>query len=52
MFRAEEELYQSLLKKGVLVRQCGNYKGLGNRYYRICVGLHEDNKKLIHIMQE
>ena len=52
MFRAEEELYQRLLERGVLIRQCGNYRGLGDQYYRICVGLHKENEQLIRVMRE
>ncbi len=52
LFRAEEELYERLLAEGVLIRQCGNYRGLGEAYYRICVGLHKDNEQLLEILAE
>lgn len=36
-----------LLERGVLIRACGNYEGLDERYYRICVRTHEENLELI-----
>ena len=50
LFRAEQEapdLKALLLEKGVLIRACGNYEGLNERYYRICVRTHEENLELI-----
>lgn len=50
LFRAEQsapDLKALLLEKGVLIRACGNYEGLDERYYRICVRTHEENLELI-----
>lgn len=50
LFRAEQEapdLKALLLEKGVLIRACGNYEGLDERCYRICVRTHEENLELI-----
>lgn len=41
------DLKELLLKRGVLIRACGNYEGLDERYYRICVRTHEENLELI-----
>ena len=41
------DLKDLLLEKGVLIRACGNYEGLDERYYRICVRTHEENLELI-----
>ena len=41
------DLKSLLLEKGVLIRACGNYEGLDERYYRICVRTHEENLELI-----
>lgn len=41
------DLKELLLEKGVLIRACGNYEGLDERYYRICVRTHEENLELI-----
>lgn len=50
LFRTEQtapDLKALLLEKGVLIRACGNYEGLDERYYRICVRTHEENLELI-----
>lgn len=50
LFRTEEgasDLKEMLLKRGVLIRACGNYEGLDARYYRICVRTHAENLELI-----
>ena len=50
LFRTEKtapDLKVLLLEKGVLIRACGNYEGLDERYYRICVRTHEENLELI-----
>ena len=36
-----------LLRRGILIRDCSSYTGLGPGYYRVAVRLHEDNEKLI-----
>ena len=41
------DLKALLLERGVLIRACGNYEGLDDRYYRICVRTHEENLELI-----
>lgn len=41
------DLKELLLERGVLIRACGNYQGLDDRYYRICVRTHEENLELI-----
>lgn len=40
-------LYEKLLEQKILIRDCGNYRGLEKGYYRIAVRNHEDNKKLL-----
>lgn len=50
LFRTEKgapDLKEMLLKRGVLIRACGNYEGLDARYYRICVRTHAENLELI-----
>ena len=41
------DLKELLLEKGILIRACGNYEGLDERYYRICVRTHEENLELM-----
>ena len=45
-FRGPAELGKKLLKRGFLIRNCSNYRGLGAGYYRIAVRKHEDNEAL------
>jgi L-threonine-O-3-phosphate decarboxylase len=46
------DLYSGLYKKKILIRQCENFKGLDNRYYRIAIKNHNDNSKLISVLKE
>ncbi len=36
-----------LLEKGILIRNCENFRGLGAGYYRIAVKKHEENEVLL-----
>lgn len=51
-FRGEKKLHQACLKRGFLIRDCSNYEGLEEGYYRIVVKTHEENKQLIKMLQE
>lgn len=46
-FQGPKGLAQSLLEKGILIRDCSNYRGLDEGYYRIAIRLHEENMKLL-----
>lgn len=41
------DLWERMLKRGILIRSCANFPGLGGEYYRVAVRLREDNIKLI-----
>jgi len=45
-------LHEMLFEKGILIRNCDNYIGLGPGYYRICIKKHEENVKLIEAIKE
>ncbi|MFT4105736.1 MAG: histidinol-phosphate transaminase [Lacrimispora sp.] len=49
----EEEnlLYKQLLERKVLIRSCGNYRGLDGTYYRICVKRRKENEEFISILE-
>ena len=51
-FRGEPELYDRLLEKGYLIRDCSNYPGLGKGYFRVAVRLHEDNVGFLKALKE
>lgn len=41
------DVVSSLRKKGMLVRDCSNYKGLGSSYIRVAVKSHKHNEALL-----
>ena len=45
-------LYEKLLERGILVRDCGNYRGLGPGDVRIAVRTHAENAALIAAITE
>lgn len=53
LFRTSQtDLKERLLEKGILIRDCRDYRGLEAGYYRAAVKLHKDNMKLIQAIQE
>lgn len=46
-FKAQENLGEALLKKGFLIRDCSNFRGLQKGFYRIAVRGHSENRELI-----
>ena len=51
LFYSEKNLYEMLLKKKMLIRDCSNYKGLESGYYRIAVKKQEENDRLIAALE-
>ena len=49
---ADAGLDQQLRRKGILIRNCANYPGLGRGWYRIAVRSHEENLQLIEAMRQ
>jgi histidinol-phosphate/aromatic aminotransferase/cobyric acid decarboxylase-like protein len=45
-------LAKDLLEKGILIRDCSNYRGLGDGYYRIAVKSREENEELLRNIDE
>lgn len=52
LFKGSEGLDKKLREKGIAIRSCGNFCGLGDEWYRIAVRRHEENKALIDAMRE
>lgn len=50
--KSEIPLYERLLEKHVLIRDCSNYRGLKKGYYRIAVKSHAENEKLLRQIGE
>ncbi len=50
-FQGPPALYGDCLKKGIMIRDCSNYEGLREGFYRIVVKQHPDNSKLIKALK-
>ena len=46
------KLQQKLLKHKILIRDCKNFRGLDNHYFRIAVKSHKDNVKLVKALEK
>lgn len=51
-FYSPRPLFETLLKKGILVRDCANYPGLREGYVRIAIRSEEENRKFAEAMRE
>ena len=51
-FYSEVPLYKKLLQKGILIRDCRNFKGLSEGFDRIAVKNREENKRLLEAIRE
>jgi histidinol-phosphate aminotransferase len=50
--RTAKEVSESLLKKGIIVRDCTSFRGAGNSLIRITVGTEEQNGKVIDALSK
>lgn len=41
------DLQKRLLPEDIFIRQCGNYEGLDNSFFRLAVRTHEENERLL-----
>ncbi|MBO6090521.1 MAG: aminotransferase class I/II-fold pyridoxal phosphate-dependent enzyme [Lachnospiraceae bacterium] len=51
LIKDKRKLDEELLKRQILVRNCSNFKGLDEGYYRIAVRTHEEKVKLIEALK-
>lgn len=51
-FTGPVNLYEKLLQKKILIRDCSNYTGLSKGYYRVAVKNREENQQLIKALKE
>ena len=49
---AEAGLKARLLRKQIMIRDCSDYPGLTDGYYRVAVKLSEENRMLLDAMAE
>lgn len=52
LFRCDTPLAEPLGGKGILLRSCGNYRGLDSAWYRAAVRTQEENLRLIQTIRE
>ena len=52
LFYSPVPLGEALRRRGVLIRDCSNYHGLGRGWYRTAVRGREDNGRLIAALTE
>lgn len=48
----DAELQQKLMDKGILIRNCANFRGLGPGYYRVAVRLPDENVLLLQAIRD
>lgn len=51
LLQTEQPIYEKLLQRGILIRDCENFCGLGKGYYRIAVKKHEENETLLRELE-
>ena len=51
-FKTEKDIFKPLCDRGILIRDCSNFKGLGRGFYRIGIKDHDSNTVLIDKMKE
>lgn len=49
-FNAKPGLYEHCLKHNYLIRDCSNYRGLSEGWYRVCVRRRAQNEGLVRVM--
>lgn len=50
-FEGPEDLYDFCASVGILIRDCSNYRGLHEGYYRIAVKTREENRELLRVLE-
>lgn len=51
-FKGPDDLFETCLKQGILLRDCSNYRGLAKGYYRAAVRLENENDILLEALTE
>ena len=52
MFKTVPDLAERLMDKGIMIRGCANYAGLGKGYYRVAVRKRAENDILLAAVKE
>lgn len=51
-FRGPKRLTEKCLEQGIMIRDCSNYAGLSEGFYRIAVRKRDENEKLLQVLQK
>ncbi len=52
LLKSPYPLFEKLLKRKILIRDCSSYRGLGQGYYRIAVRMRKENECLLQALEE
>ena len=52
LFQSPQPLYEPLLERGILIRRCGNFRGLDGTWFRVAVRTAQENEKLVSALKE
>lgn len=50
--RRTEKLSRELIKRGIIIRRCHNFRGLNDRFFRVAVRKREENARLISAIKD
>ena len=50
-FSEDEQLFEKLMERGILIRDCSDFTGLKKDWYRVAVRMHTENAALIEAME-
>ncbi len=51
-FKGGPDWKAGCLEQGILIRDCSNYRGLTNGYYRVAVRKREENQELLRVLEQ
>ena len=52
LIKADKSLYDSLLERKILIRDCSNFRGMKEGFFRLAVKKHEENEAFIKCLKE
>lgn len=52
LVESDVSLYEPLLRVGILIRRCENFRGLNQRYFRFAAKTRRENERLIAALQD
>lgn len=51
-FESRPDLWEKCLEKGILIRDCGNYRGLSKGSFRVAVRNRQENERLLQVIEK